>query len=230
MVKIYTSPSGDVSVIRENEKKCFRLIRNYIENSPPGNCSILEKTISPGVEGHPAYTRPYYTITKDEPEGLALSGVYEGRDNLVCVIEGEKSAGKRNTAVNAHIDVVAPFFPPRVDGDKANVVIMLGALSVLERLSRENSLVLKNRITAMFVIEEETGGNGSLSLVMEEKNQKSFDSILVLEAADNNIYPANRGAVWFKCDIKRQKNASPGASLLEAASFAVLSMQKEGGK
>jgi acetylornithine deacetylase/succinyl-diaminopimelate desuccinylase-like protein len=96
----------------------------------------------------------------------------------------------------------------------------------------------------MFVIEEEPGGNGSLDLATDKQVKALYDSVLVLETAGNNIYPANRGAVWFKCDLKRKEpveqpryDSSEGSkkeltsnspSLLEAVIFAVLEMQKEG--
>lgn len=240
MVEADTSPTEDIPAIRANEEKCFGLIRDYIGASALQNAEIREEPVSPRIKEHRAYTRPYYTVTEEAPEGLPLEKVYEGRHNLLCILDGGHSPSGRNTALNAHIDVVSPFFPPRAEGeylygrgscdDKANAAVMLGALRILGMLSSEKAVELKNKITAMFVIEEETGGNGSLSLVISRELRKRYDSILVLEACDNNIHPANRGAVWFKCDLKKGGNASPGISPLESMCFAVLSMQEEGAK
>jgi len=47
-----------------------------------------------------------------------------------------------------------------------------------------------------FVIEEETGGNGSLSLSLDERF-RGFE-IIVCEATGNHPHPANRGAMWFR--------------------------------
>lgn len=238
LVEIDTSPTADISAIRENEAECFRLIKGYLKNSPLQNAEITEEPINPEVEKHKAFTRPYYAAAEGAPDGLPLEQVYEGRRNLLCVLNGAPGPPGRNTAVNAHIDVVAPFFPPRIEGgllygrgacdDKANVVIILGALRIIGMLSGENPAGLKNRITAMFVIDEETGGNGSLSIVLSENIRGSCDSILVMEACENNIHPANRGAVWFKLKLRKAEGTPPGISLPEAAAFAVLSMQDEG--
>ncbi len=239
MAGIDTSPTEDISVISGNEERCFKLIEEYIKSSNLDGAEVYREPIDPAIEEHPAYTRPYYTVTDKNPGGLPLESVYEGRHNLLCVLEGEKSPHGRSTAINAHIDVVSPFFPPRIEGgylygrgacdDKANVVIMLGALRLIGELAKKHNIRLKNKITAMFVIEEETGGNGSLSLVISKKLKKTYDSILVMEACDNNLHPANRGAVWFKCSLKKDRS-DPGVSLPEAMCRAVLRMQDEGEK
>ena len=53
----------------------------------------------------------------------------------------------------------------------------------------------------MFVVEEESGGNGSLDLAVDKELKKRYDSVLVMECAGNKVYPANRGAVWFCCQV-----------------------------
>ena len=87
-------------------------------------------------------------------------------------------------------------------------------------------------ITAMFVIDEEIGGNGSLDLALDKDLKSRYDSILILECAGNNIYPANRGAVYFKCEagfsINDRLESGRKYSLLEAFVYAILEMEKEG--
>ncbi len=53
-------------------------------------------------------------------------------------------------------------FGRRACDDKGNVVAMVGVLKVLAECLRESGLALNRDLTAMFVIEEETGGNGTL--------------------------------------------------------------------
>jgi len=234
---IDTTPNPDIAVMREREKRVFDIIKQRLEAFSFSVARIVEQSISPEIEKHSAYTKPYFTKTPSRPEGLPAIDVYKDRHNLLYLIDGisphqfSGCGGKpadagRNTAVNAHIDTVAPFFPPEkkrdyiygrgTADDKGNIAVMYGALYIIDRLAREEVITLKNSITAMFVAEEETGGNGSLALALDKELKKRYDSLLVLEAAGNNIYPANRGAVWFKCELKLDSRSLNSASATPA--------------
>ena len=76
----------------------------------------------------------------------------------------------------------------------------------------------------MFVVEEETGGNGSLSLAMDPDLKKLYDSVIVCECTDLNVHPANRGAVWYKAALKSLRDVSP----LEVFAFVNEEMENEG--
>ena len=53
--------------------------------------------------------------------------------------------------------------------DKGNVAAIIGALQVLAELGPSGIVRLQNKLTAMFVIDEETGGNGSLALAVDRE-------------------------------------------------------------
>lgn len=234
--EIDTTPNADVSVMRKSETAVFEIIEKYIDSLSSLAGKTERKPVNPAIKDHPAFSLLHFTKTKERPEGLSAEETYEGRFNLLFTRDGEASSEGRNTAMNAHIDVVAPFIPPRRDGDKlfgrgsiddkGAIAAMVGALKILDALSAEGLVELKNKLTAMFVIEEETGGNGSLSLALDRELKKRYDSIMVLECADNRVYPANRGAVWFKCALKAASDGS--TSLLEAMVFAILAARAEG--
>jgi len=131
---------------------------------------------------------------------------YDGRSNLVFTIPG--SGDGRSVILNSHVDVIpAPdeMFIPRVDGDtiygrgaidaKGQVVVILLALAAL----KEAGVKLKGDVTAEIVIEEEVGGNGALSAIMDDIKA---DSVVVLEPTGLQVYPSNRGAVWYKLEIE----------------------------
>ena len=59
---------------------------------------------------------------------------------------------------------------------------------------------------AGLVIEEETGGNGSLSLVVDRTLRQRYDSLVIFDTATNRICPANRGASWFACETRSVTN------------------------
>jgi hypothetical protein len=75
----------------------------------------------------------------------------------------------------------------------------------------------------MLVIEEETGGNGSLSLALDRVLRQRYGSILVLECTGNDIHPANRGALWYRADLR-----CPGANLFELFAFVNEQLEQEG--
>ena len=131
------------------------------------DAAIVLKEVSPAIQHHPAFSRPYYASD-------SVEAVYRGRSNLLLEVDREASPEGINTALNAHIDTVPPHIPPSRSGDllfgrgaaddKGNVAAIIGALQVLAELERRGIVRLKNKLTAMFVIDEETGGNGSLDL------------------------------------------------------------------
>jgi acetylornithine deacetylase/succinyl-diaminopimelate desuccinylase-like protein len=233
MCAVDTTPNPEVSVMREREKQVFDQIRGYLE-SP--RCRSEHRPIPPEIAQHPAFSLLHFTKTPENPEGLSPDEAYRGRSNLLAFMDG---AGGRGVAVNAHIDVIAPFFPPRREGDslygrgviddKGNVAAICAALRIIDGLVADGSLVLKGSVTAMFPIEEETGGNGSLALALDAELKQHYDALLVMECADMGVYPANRGAVWFRSEARRVDD-SADLSLVEAVAWGVLAMQQQGAK
>ena len=231
---IDTAPGEDLARLRANENRAFEVIRAVLEALHLADAAIVLKEVSPAIEHHPAFSRPYYASGSVEE-------VYRGRNNLLFEINREPSSEGTNTALNAHIDTVPPHIPPSRSGDllfgrgtaddKGNVAAIVGALQVLAELERRGVVRLKNKLTAMFVIDEETGGNGSLNLAMDRELKARYDSILVLECTGNRLHPANRGAVFIKCegrlaDADDLGRATP--SLLEAFALAILALLDEG--
>ncbi|MCP4643550.1 MAG: M20/M25/M40 family metallo-hydrolase, partial [bacterium] len=138
-----------------------------------------------------------YTAYEKEPP-------WEGRGNLVAEYGG---AGKgRSLILNGHLDVVPAeswpgAFEPKRDGDviagrgaadaKGGVV----ATYLAARALVDCDVEVGGRLSLHHVIDEETGGNGTLTLL---DNGHTADAAIVAECTDNVICPANRGAVWFK--------------------------------
>jgi len=131
---------------------------------------------------------------------------YENRANLIFAVPGD--GGGRSVILNTHVDVVpAPdeLFEPRVEGGvihgrgavdaKGQVVVILLALAAL----RDAGVRLRGDMTTQFVIEEESGGNGALSAIMDGM---PADGVVVIEPTGLRVYPANRGAVWFKLTVE----------------------------
>jgi acetylornithine deacetylase/succinyl-diaminopimelate desuccinylase-like protein len=88
----------------------------------------------------------------------------------------------------------------------------------------QTGMAWNRNVVAMFVVEEETGGNGSLSLATDRELKKLYDSIVVGECAGLKIYPANRGAVWYQAELK----PPAGVSAFEMSALVIEEMEKEG--
>ncbi len=252
MCAVDTTPSPQISVMRDRENTVFDQIRDYLASTV---CRLEPRSISPEISAHPAFSLLHFTKTPENPDGLSAEEVYRERGNLLALIDphapvgpaqsdgaqvdGGQTDGAQGVAVNAHIDVIAPFFPPRREGDvmygrgviddKGNVAAICGALKIIDALIADGTVSLQGPITAMFPIEEETGGNGSLALALDTELKHRYQSLLVMECADMGVYPANRGAVWFRSEARRI-DATADLSLVEAMAWGVLEMQQEGAR
>lgn len=234
LCRIDTTPDPDVSIMRQAESAAFDIIGRELAPLAFEGLRIERRPIDPAIASHPNFSLLHFTKTPDRPDGLPVDVAYQGRANLLCLIPG---TGARATgsavALNSHVDVVAPFFPPREeDGvmhgrgacdDKGAVVATVAALKVLSDLMPAAGLRWNRNVVAMFVIEEEPGGNGSLSLAIDRDLKKFYDTVLVGECTDREIHPANRGAVWYRADLRH-----PEVPLLEMFAFVNEEMEKEG--
>ena len=170
------------------------------------------RPINPAIQHHPHYSLLHLTKTAERPDGLSPEEAYAGRSNLVYVVPGSSPAPPIfGTALNAHIDVIAPYFPPRLeDGvvhgrgacdDKGGVVAILAALRAISDECIASGRRPSGNVVGMFVIEEEPGGNGSLSLAVDRELKPLYDSVLVVECTGGRVHPANRGAVWYQAQL-----------------------------
>lgn len=129
---------------------------------------------------------------------------YEGRCNVVANLEG--SGGGRSLILQSHTDVVPgadwkQAFDPKREGDyiigrgamdaKGQVVMQTLAIRAVMDLGVE----LKGDIEQQVCLEEEVGGNGALALIRQGHRA---DGVIVGEGSSLNVFPANRGAIWFR--------------------------------
>jgi acetylornithine deacetylase/succinyl-diaminopimelate desuccinylase-like protein len=233
LCRIDTTPSPDVGRMQLAERACFEILERELR-SLDFSGEIQRRPINPEIQAHPAYSLLHFTRTPARPQGLTAEQTYAGRSNLVYTIRGAGQGRGRSVALNAHLDVVAPFLPIRAANgiifgrgacdDKGPVVAMVGALKVLSRVMASANLKWNRNVLGMFVVEEETGGNGSLSLAIDRDLKRLYDTVLVSECTGLKVYPANRGAVWYRAEL----SAAPDASLLELAAYVIEQMEQEG--
>jgi len=232
--KFNTTPNPDVSVMREAEDGCFRILERELSGINFAGARIERRAVNPAIKSHPNYSLLHFTKTPQRPEGLTPEETYAGRGNLLYIIPGAGGASGQSVAVNSHVDVVAPYFPPHAEGmlvhgrgsadDKGPTICAVATLKVLSEVMAKAGLKWNKNVVVMAVVEEETGGNGSLSLALDRELKKLYDSMIVLEITNLKLHPANRGAVWYRADLKKVV----GASLFETAAFVNEEMEKEG--
>lgn len=229
-----TTLRPDVAALREAESAVFDAVERALGGYGLPGVRHERVPIDPAIERHPFYSQPYYARPPGRTETPSAAQAYAGRANLLVLLDGEAAGGPGvGQALNAHIDVVPPYSSPRREGevvhgrgacdDKGNVVVIVGALKLLGEWMRTTGRRLRRPLTAMIVIDEEMGGNGSLSLAIDRNLKRRYDSMLVLECADGGIYPGNRGCVWYRIEAR-----IPGANLFEASFFVVEELEKEG--
>ena len=231
---IDTTPRSDVSEMRRAEGAVFDVLERELGRLAFPGARIERRPIAPSIRHHPHYSLLHLTRTPDRPEGLAAEEAYADRSNLIyCVPGSAATAPGLGTALNAHIDVIAPYLPPRFEGgavhgrgacdDKGGVVAILAALRALsdERAASEGRLA--GNVVGMFAIDEEPGGNGSLSLAVDRELKALYDHVIVVECTSNRIHPANRGAVWYQAHLRLA-----GGSCFEMFAFVNEEMEKEG--
>jgi acetylornithine deacetylase/succinyl-diaminopimelate desuccinylase-like protein len=232
---IDTTPNPDVRRMQAAEDGCFRILEQELGGLGFSGARLERRPVNPAIQGHPSYSLLHFTKTPQRPQGLSPEETYAGRSNLLYVVPGtDSSSAGQSLAVNAHVDVVAPYFPPRVkDGtvigrgacdDKGPAVSIVAALKVLSEVMPAAGLKWNRNVVAMLVVEEETGGNGSLSLAIDRDLKQLYDSVVVCECTGLKFYPANRGAVWYRADLQ----APEGVSAFEMFAFVNEEMEKEG--
>ena len=232
---IDTTPNSDVRRMQAAEDGCFRIFERELGGLSFTGARLERRPVNPAIQEHPNYSLLHFTKTPQRPQGLSPEETYAGRSNLLYVVPGAGSNSTgQSVAVNAHLDVVAPFFPPCVKGgtvfgrgacdDKGPAVSIVAALKVLSEVMPAAGLKWNRNVVAMLVVEEETGGNGSLSLVIDRDLKQLYDSVVVCECTGLKFYPANRGAVWYRADL----NAPEGVSAFEMFAFVNEEMEKEG--
>jgi len=236
LVEIENTPTQPLDQIARNEKQVFDLIEEALRAFADGRIAIERQPINPGIAHHPYFSRLYYTADERHPEGRDVETTYKDRCNMLVLVDaGQSKSQGRPAILNAHIDTVAPFLPCRLDGqqihgrgtvdDKGLVVMLVASLKLLKEAEAKFGPVIGQPLVYQFVIEEETGGNGSLSASLDERF-RGYEAI-ICEATELRPHPANRGAMWFKLDFTSKGSGFDTAEILP---FILVELATEGQK
>jgi acetylornithine deacetylase/succinyl-diaminopimelate desuccinylase-like protein len=227
---VNTAPDGDLAATAARERELFDRIQCEVEALPRGTVRIERPAIDPAIESDPAYTPPGYAA--DAQGHVPPAGhVYAGRTNMIVMVSGDD---ERSPVVqHAHVDVVPPWTPPRVEAgrvvgrgacdNEAQVAVLLAQMRLLDELQRHLGRQARCGRVYQFAIDEEIGGNGSLSLAMDPRFAGS--RMIVHECTELVPYCAHRGCVYYRCRL----SAGPGAGgAFGMFPYAVTAMVEEG--
>ena len=202
--------------IMDNESKMIKLLQRLVqEPSIQGHESgaqaiIVETCRELGLKldiwepgGEQLKKHPYFVTARKN---------FTNSPNVVAVREG--SGGGKSIILNGHIDVVPegdikqwnedPFSGKVTNGKlfgrgssdmKGGNVALLMAIKAIHSLNIE----LKGDIIFQSVIEEESGGAGTLAAIL--RGYKA-DAALIPEPTNMKIFPKQQGSLWFRLTVK----------------------------
>lgn len=167
--------------------------------------------------GDELVSHPYFVSPRQE---------FNGSPNVVGIKKG--TGGGRSLILNGHIDVVPagdaeqwvydPYSGKVIDGKlcgrgatdmKGGNVALLLALSALQDLGID----LKGDVIFQSVIEEESGGSGTLASILRGY---TADAAIIPEPTNMKIFPKQQGSMWFRIQIKGR--AAHGGTRYEGVS------------
>ncbi|NLX21410.1 MAG: M20/M25/M40 family metallo-hydrolase [Phycisphaerae bacterium] len=226
MIRIDTTPKASPRACAAAEGLVFDIIEGHLTACSP-DLQTERVDITEQIADHPYFTLPYYAGPLEGKPARIVRRVYRDRCNLMIRLP---NPGQPVLALNAHVDTVAPHLPPRVEGDiihgrgavddKGPCLVMMLAMQLLAEARTRFGLRPACEVLLQFVIDEETGGNGSLSAALD-KPRSAFDAIVVLECTDLQIHPGNRGVVWYETILQTTESVDGRDTLLEAMAFVV---------
>lgn len=162
---------------------------------------------------------------KDDPDySSPVKGLdYSDRPNVRVAALG--SGGGKSLVMNTHMDVVPPssmqekpFEPQLRDGvlfgrGACDAKGQIATMYLLMKALHDLKPALRGSVIGHLVIEEEVGGNGTVTMV--RKAGDTADAALVLEPSDFTLFPQIRGAVWFEATVYGQSGHSgkPGGTV-----------------
>jgi acetylornithine deacetylase len=230
--------------IKENRARGARLLQILVrENSTRGNESstqaiIIEKCRQLGL------TLDIWEIGGDEllsnPAYCCDRQSFGGNPNLVAVLKG--TGGGKSMILNGHIDVVPVGDEKNWKHDPFSGTIECGKLygrgatdmkggntallMAIEALIA-NGIKLKGDVIFQSVIEEESGGAGTLAAVLRGYHA---DGAIIPEPTNMKIFPKQQGSMWFRITVKGRAahggTRYKGVSAIEKALLVIQRLQQ----
>lgn len=225
--------------LQHNRSHGIELLQKLVQaNSTQGNeqyaqTIVIEKLRKIGLkvevwepDGRFLAAHPYFASSRQD---------FKGSPNVVGILKGTGEG--RSIILNGHIDVVPegdtehwedqPFSGKVIEGKlfgrgatdmKGGNVSLLLALSAIRALG----IPLKGDVIFQSVIEEESGGAGTLSAIL--KGYKA-DAAIIPEPTNMRIFPKQQGSMWFRLSVRGRSahggTRYEGVSAIEKAMLVI---------
>ncbi|MED4204085.1 peptidase [Neobacillus mesonae] len=230
--------------LKENRARGIKLLQKTVqEDSTRGNESstqavIIEKCRQLGLK------LDIWEIggekLKDHPAYFCDRHSFEGNPNLVAVLKG--TGGGKSLILNGHIDVVPvgdetswthdPFSGHIEDGmlygrgstdmKGGNTALLLAIESIVAC-----GIKLKGDLIFQSVIEEESGGAGTLAAVLRGYQA---DGAIIPEPTNMKLFPKQQGSMWFRITVPGKAahggTRYEGISAIEKAVLVIKRLQQ----
>lgn len=155
---------------------------------------------------------PKYDELSTHPYFVASRNSYQGSPNVVGVLKGQ--GGGKSIILNGHIDVVPegdvtkwnqPPFSGHIENDKmfgrgttdmkgGNVSLLIAIEAIIK-----SGIKLKGDVIFESVIEEESGGVGTLAALMRGYRA---DAAIIPEPTNMKLFIKQQGSMWFRVTVE----------------------------
>ncbi|MEK4149086.1 peptidase [Robertmurraya sp. FSL W8-0741] len=222
--------------LTDNQERGIKLLQQFVQaKSTQGNEKGVQQLVREELQ------RMGLEVDVWEPDGRRLAEhpffasprkEFSGSPNVVGVLKG--TGGGRSIILNGHVDVVPegdlqkwnyqPYSGKLVDGKiygrgttdmKGGNVSLLLAMQAIQALG----IRLKGDVLFESVIEEESGGAGTLAAILRGYRA---DAALIPEPTNLKIFPKQQGSMWFRIYVKGQ--SAHGGTRYEGVSAIEKSM------
>ncbi|GLB61172.1 peptidase [Cytobacillus sp. NCCP-133] len=165
---------------------------------------------------------------------------FAGNPNVVAILKG--TGGGKSLILNGHIDVVPEGdrndweydpFSGRIENGKlygrGSTDMKGGTVSLLLAMEAIISLRIKLRGNVIFqsVIEEESGGAGTLAAVLRGY---TADGAIIPEPTNMKLFPKQQGSMWYRITVKGRSahggTRYEGVNAIEKAMVVISKLQE----
>ncbi|WP_313800487.1 peptidase [Cytobacillus sp.] len=230
--------------LRENRQKGIRFLQRLVqEGSTRGNESkaqaiIIEKCRKLGL------SLDIWEIGEEvllkHPVFCSDRTDFSGNPNVVGILKG--TGGGRSIILNGHIDVVPegdrkdwqhdPYSGLLADGKlygRGSTDMKGGTVSLILAMEAiiHSDIQLKGDVIFQSVIEEESGGAGTLAAVLRGY---TADGAIIPEPTNMKIFPKQQGSMWFRIKVKGRSahggTRYEGINAIEKAMLVITKLQE----
>lgn len=230
--------------INNNKQEAIELLKRLVkEDSISGNESkaqsiVIEKLRE--LELDLDIWEPSIEEMKEHPYFISARDSFKGSPNVVATLKG--TSGGKSMILNGHIDVVPEgniqqwTYPPygaivkdgklfgrgATDMKGGNVALILAIEAI-----KQSGISLKGDVHFQSVIEEESGGAGTLAAIL--RGYKA-DGVIIPEPTNMKFFIKQQGSMWFRLKVKGKVahggTRYEGVSAIEKSMLVIQQIQK----